>query len=278
MRFVPSSSVLVLALSLAACAGGSRVAYEGPEDAYRRGMEYLDAGKYAQAIPYLQGVFDFGRTHEWAADAQLALARAYRLNEEYLLAANEYTRFTQIYRSDERVPQASFDLAMTYYDRAPEYRLDQSDTEAAINQFQLYMTRYPDGPLAEEAGIRIVELRNRLAQKRFDAGLQYEARGLHEAAGITFESVFDEYFDTEWADDALVAAIRAYTQYADESVQTRKAERLERAVASYERLLQIFPGSPLVKEAEALYRVAADRLADLRKPAPAAPAEGGASR
>lgn len=277
MRIASATFVFASALLLSACAGSSRVAYDGPEDAYRRGLELLEAGKPEQAIPYLQGAFDFGRTHEWAADAQLALARAYRANREYLLAANEYTRFTQIYRNDPRVPQASFDLAMTYYDRAPEYRLDQSDTEAAIAQFELYLTRYPDGALSEEAAGRIVELRNRLALKRFDAGLQYEQRGLHEAAGITFESVFDEYFDTEWADDALVGAIRAYTRYAEQSVQTRKAERLERAVMNYDRLLQIFPDSPLVKDAEALYRAAAERLAALR-PGTAGAAGAGASR
>lgn len=274
MRILTFLSISALTVALAACAGSSRIAYDGPEDAYRRGMELLDAGKPEQAIPYLQGTFDFGRTHEWAADAQLALARAYRANKEFLLAANEYTRFTQIYRNDPRVPQASFDLAMTYYERAPGYRLDQSDTEAAIAQFELYLNRFPDGELSEEASRRIVELRNRLALKRFDAGLQYEQRGLHEAAGITFESVFDEYFDTEWADDALVGAIRAYTRYAEQSVQTRKAERLERAVMNYDRLLQIFPDSPLVKDAEALYRTAAERLAEIKPPASGTAAEG----
>ena len=95
---------------------------------------------------------------------------------------------------------------------------------------------------------------------------------------ISLRRVIVEYSTSEWADDALVAAIRAYTQYAEQSVQTRKAERLERAVASYDRLLQIFPDSPLVKEAEELYRVAAERLAEMRKPVPTAPAEAGPSR
>ena len=73
--------------------------------------------------------------NQWAADSQLLLARSYRSNRDFLLAANEFTRFTQIYRSDPRVPDAEYELAMTYYDRSPKFELDQTDTERAIEYF-----------------------------------------------------------------------------------------------------------------------------------------------
>lgn len=258
-RIIP----LLLLATLIGCAGSSRLNYDGPEDAFNKGMERMEAEDYDRAAEFFQGVFDFGRTHEWAADAQLNLARAYRANQDYLLAANEFTRFTQIYRADPRVPDAAYELAMTYYDRSPRYQLDQTDTERAITQFELFMTRYPNHPLFFEGQNRIEELRGKLARKRFEAGKQYELRGYVEAAALTFESVFDDYYDTEWADDALVAAARAYVSFADASVVERRPERLNAAIEVYERLIQIFPDSPLVKEAEEVYRGAAQRLESL---------------
>jgi outer membrane protein assembly factor BamD len=252
--------LLLLALAGSGCSGSGRVSYEGPSDAFERGKALFEAEKYDSAIPYLQGVFDFGRTHEWAADAQLMLARAYRGNQEYLLAANEFTRFTQIFRSDPRVAQASYELAMTYYDRSPQYQLDQTDTEQAIAQFQLFMTRFPDHPLTDEAQVRIVELRDKLAHKRYEAATQYELRGYFEAAALTYESVFDDYYDTTWADDALLGALRAYTSFAKQSVAARQAERLRQAISNYDRLLQIFPDSPVLKEAESAYAEASGML------------------
>lgn len=267
MRTTISTLLLLTVLvASAGCGSAGRVSYEGPEDAFRRGKALFEEGKYAGAIPYLQGVFDFGRTHEWAADAQLMLARAYRGNEEFLLAANEFTRFTQIYRSDPRVPQASYELAMTYYDRSPRYQLDQTDTEQAIAQFQLFMTRYPDDPLTADAQARIIELRDKLAHKRFDAASQYELRDFFEAAALTYESVFNDYYDTSWADDALLGAIRAYTEYAKQSIPTRQAERLRQAVSNYDRLIQIFPDSPVIKEAESVVGEATALLASLSDP------------
>ncbi|MBO6574796.1 MAG: outer membrane protein assembly factor BamD [Rhodothermales bacterium] len=256
-------TTLLLIVILAGCAGSRRLSYDGPEDAYNKGVERMEAEDYERAAEFFQGVFDFGRTHEWAADAQIALARAYRANGEYLLAANEFTRFTQIYRADPRVPDAAYELAMTYYDRSPRWSLDQTDTGRAITQFELFMTRYPNHPLFFEGQARIEELRGKLARKRYESGNQYATRGYNEAAALTFESVFDDYYDTEWADDALVAAARSYIAFADQSIPARRPERLQLAIDAYERLIQIFPDSPLIKEGEEVFRSATDRLRQL---------------
>ncbi len=253
-------SLCTLALILSACGGTGRVRYETAKEAVEKGKENLDAGKYEKAIQYFQGAFDFGRTHEWAADAQFYLAQAYRANKEYLLAANEYNRFLQIYRSDPRVPQAEYELAMTYYERSPSYELDQTDTERAVDQFQLFLKRYPSNPLVPEAEVRIKELREKLAHKQYYAAQLYERRELFRAAAQYYEDTFDRFPDTEWADDALVGAMRTYMAYADQSIVARQRERLEPALQHYERLHQLFPDSPLLKEAEALYEEITRRL------------------
>lgn len=245
--------LVVLAIGLSACAGSGRLRYETPKEAFDKGLAEYESGDYAKAAEYLQGVFDFGRTHQWAADAQILLARAYRANEDYLLAANEYTRFTQIYRSDPRVADAEYELAMTYFDRSPAYRLDQTDTERAIVQFQLFIERYGSNPLVQEAQERITELRGKLARKQIHTAELYERREYYNAAAVSFEAAFDRFYDTEYADDALLGALKAYFQYAKLSIRARQLERLELAESSYDRLIQIFPDSPLVKEAETVY-------------------------
>lgn len=246
-------SIFVLVLMFAGCSSPNRVRYTSPQEAFERGMERFEAGRYDVAIEYFQGAFDFGRSHEWAADAQLQLAHAYRASEQYLLAANEYTRFTQIYRSDPRVPDAEYLLAMTYYDRSPGYQLDQTDTERAIRQFRLFMTRYPDHERATDASERITELREKLGKKAYFTAKLYERRELFQAAAVSFEAVFDRYYDTEWADDALLGAMQAYLDYGKLSVRDKRAERFDKGIASYERLIQIFPDSPILKDAEAVY-------------------------
>ena len=257
-------SILIIAVVAAGCAGGGRLRYETPKEAFDKGMERYEAGKYERATQYFQGSFDFGRTHEWADDAQLFLARAYRANREYILAASEYSRFAEIYRGDPRVPLAEFERAMTFYERSPAYQLDQTDTERGIEVFNLYMKRYPTHDSIQVATERVRELREKLARKQYNTAQLYERRELFEAAALSFEVVFDKYPDTPWADDALLGAIRTYIGFSNQSVEQRQPERLQKAIDHYQRLLQIFPDSELLKEAETYYERANTQLQRLQ--------------
>ena len=269
---------VLVAVLVAGCAGAGQIRYETPEEAYERGMRAYERGRYDQATEYFQAVFDFGRTHEWADDAQLQLARAYVGNREYILAANEFSRFSQLYPSDERRADAEYERAMAYYELSPGYQLDQTDTERAITQFMLFIERFPQSPLVDEAQARVVELREKLARKQYEAAKLYERRELYEAAALEFERVFDQYPGSAWADDALLGAIQAYIAFAEQSVEARQPERLQKAIDNYERLVQIFQDSPLLDEAQALYERATARIEALTSRSSLAGGAGNLSR
>ncbi len=252
-------------LGLAACSGTKELTVEDPETIYKKGLAYFEQGKYSRAIETFQEVFTFGRAHQWADDAQLYLARAYFMNKEYLLAANEFSRFIELYPTDPRAVDAEFERALCYYYLSPPYELDQTDTEHAITYFRLFMTRYPNHPKAAEAGQKIQELTDKLAHKLYAAGQLYERRELYEAAGFTYERVLDRYPASSWTDDALLGAVRAYTLFAEASIPSRQKERFEQAINVYLKFVQLFPQSPLLKEAEKYYQRAQQQLEQLEK-------------
>lgn len=263
VRLVPLM-LLVLVAFAAGCSSSGRLRYDSPQEAYEQGLSYYERGRYDRAIEYFQAVFDFGRTSEWADDAQLYLARAYRMSKQYLLAANEYTRFTDVYRADPRVPEAEYERALSYYALSPSYQLDQTETERALNDFLLFINRHPNHERVPEAEEHVRELRTKLARKQYEIGDLYARRDLYEAAAISYEETFDQYPETPWADDALVESMRAYIAFADQSVRARQPERLRLAIENYERFIQIFgTDSPLADEAEALYEEAVERLSEL---------------
>ena len=251
-RLIPVLLLLVT-LGLTACSGSGRLRYDSPQEAYEKGMNDFERKRYDRAIEYFQATFDYGRTHEWADDAQLMLARAYLASKQYILAASEFTRFAELYRADPRAPEAEYERAQAYAAQAPNYELDQTATEQAIQYYQLFINRYPQHDKAAEAEQHIRDLRGKIARKAYEAGQLYERRELYEAAAMTYERAFADYPDTGWADDALVGAIRAYKLYADESIRVRQEERYRKALEHYERFIQIYADSPLRNEAEDLY-------------------------
>jgi outer membrane protein assembly factor BamD len=253
--------LLAAPVVLAACSGSGRVRYDTPREAYERGLASYEDGKHVRAIEFFQGVFNYGRTHEWADDAQLYLARAYAASGQHILAASEYQRFAQIYRTDPRVPDAEYERALSFYELSPRYQLDQTDTRAAIEEFQRFISKYPGDERAQDATERITELRNKLARKKVEAAETYERREIFSAAAVTYASAFDTYPDTEWADNALLGAIRSYVAYAEQSIESKQPERYEQAVAYYNRLVQLFPESGLIRDAEPFFVQARDALA-----------------
>lgn len=245
--------LLVLFAFAAGCSGSGRVTAETPEAAFQAGKDLYDRGKYDRAVEYFQLVFDFGRTNPWADDAQYYLAQSYFQNRQYLLSANEFTRFVELYKTDERVEEGDYLRAESYYRLSPPYELDQTDTETALSYMRLYLSKYPDGAYVTEIGAKIDELRSKLARKQFETGRLYERRELFEAAGLSYLAVLEKYPDSAYADDALVGAVRSFKLFAEASIPARQQERYGQAAAAYQQLVQLFPESPLRGEADALY-------------------------
>lgn len=257
--FVP---VVLFALfgAFVGCSGSGQLTYSGAEDAYQKGVDQMEEGDYQQAIRLFEAVFEYGRGNEWAPKARFKLAMAQRELGKHLVAANEFQRFTQLYRNDELLPRAEFERANSYYLRSPMYRLDQSDSEQGISLFRLFIERYPNHELVPEAKEKINELRAKLARKKYAAGQLYERRDMWQAATTVYEEAFDQYPETPWADDALLGAVRTYIRYADRSVQNQQADRYQQAIENYNRLTQLFPESDLLNEAEELYSEARRKL------------------
>ncbi|WP_103029752.1 outer membrane protein assembly factor BamD [Salinibacter altiplanensis] len=262
MRTSALAPVLVFSLlgALVGCSSGTQLTYSGPEEAYEKGIAEMEEGDPQQAIRFFRAVFEYGRGNEWAPDARFKLAMAQRELSKHLVAANEFQRFTQLYRNDDLLARAEFERANSYYLRSPAYRLDQSDSEQAISLFRLFIDRHPNHELVPKAEKRINELRAKLARKKYEAGRLYEQRNMWQAATTVYERAFDQYPDTRWADDALLGAVRAYIRYADRSVESKQAERYRKAIENHNRLTQLFPESTVLGRAEDLYSEAREKL------------------
>lgn len=256
---------MLLVVGLVGCSGGNRITHSGPEQAYNKGMTQYEEEDYDTAIRYFRAVFNYGRGNEWAPDAQYQLAKAYRKKGQYLVAANEFKRFQQLYRNDPRVPRAEYEQARAYYSQSPSYHLDQTHTRQAISLFQLFIDRHPNHELVSDAESKIAELREKLAHKKYDAAELYEQRRMWRAATETYKGVFDQYPDTKWADNALLGAVRSYVRYADRSIARKQDDRYQQAIDYYTRLEQLFPNSPLLDEAQPLHAEAQEKLEEVRQ-------------
>jgi len=141
--------------------------------------------------------------HRIIEEAQFYLAESHFNLKEYILAIEEYDKLIRSMPRSEFVDDARYKIGMSYYKLAPGYALDQEYTYKAVTQFQLFLEEYPDSDLRSTVEDMLETCRNKLAKKEYKTGELYRKMSLFESAIISFDVVLEQFYDTEYADDAL---------------------------------------------------------------------------
>ena len=234
-------------LSVAAC-GGTRddvpTNTANPDRfLFDRGTQALKDEKWLNAREYFRQVVDNYPQSPLRPDAKLGIGDSYlgeRTAESLVLAANEYQEFLTFYPTNPRADYAQYKLAMSHFEQMKAPERDQTETQAALREFQVFFDRFPNSALTPEVRQKWREARDRLSQASFRVGLHYYRIRWYPGAIPRFREVLRD--DPEFSGrDAI------YFYLADSLARTdNKAE----AIPYFERLLTEFTQSEHLEEAK----------------------------
>jgi outer membrane protein assembly factor BamD len=241
------SAALVLTLVFSAACGGNRSGVpantSNPDRfLFDRGNEALKESKWINAREYFRQVVDNYPQSPVRPDAKLGVGDSFlgeKGAESLVLAANEYREFLTFYPRHERADYAQYKLAMSHFMqmRAPER--DQTETIAALKEFQGFFDRYPASPLTAEVRTKWREARDRLSQAEFRVGFHYFRVRWYVGAIPRFRGVLKE-------DPEFTQRDGVYFYLAESLARTDKKPE---AIPLYERLLTEFGQSEHAEEA-----------------------------
>lgn len=233
-------SGLMLISLIVACAGVKPQADWSASQYYKYAKKLFDDEDYYEAANEFTVVTLRYAGSSVADSAQYYLAESHFYMDEFLIAAAEFEKLINSMSRSPLVPMAQFRMAECYFELSPRPSLDQKYTLRAIREYQNFVEDYPTHKLKEEAEKKISILRNKLAEKKWISADIYRKMREYEAALIYFNQVLDEYYDTDWADDAMLGKI---VTYMDE-------EKYEAAKQEIEKFQAQFPFSDLKNKAE----------------------------
>jgi outer membrane protein assembly factor BamD len=221
--------VVVLAVLISGCSGSgkSNINTEDPDKAFEIAKTNFDKKDYVQAIEDFSLIkVKFSGT-SISDKAQYFLGMSYLLQKEYILAAYEYEYLLKNYGTSKYAADGRFQLAMCYFGLSPKYALDQLYTHQAIAEFKNFLELYPTDKNSPEAEAKIKELRNKLALKELKAAELYNTMNDNKAATLYYENIVNEYFDTDYADDALYGKIKVLIERKKYDDAKKEIERFE---------------------------------------------------
>ncbi len=241
---------LSLILLLSSCSQYQRLLKSDDfELKYRKAIEYYYEENYGRAITLLTDVIPMYRGTAEAERINYYYAMAHYKMGDYTLASHYFRSFANAFPRSEHAEKFFFLSAYCKYLESPGYSLDQTFTLQAIRELQQFINRYPYSEKVEDANQLIDELRYKLEKKRFQTGMLYYNISDYQASATTFETFIRDYPDTKYREEATFMIIKAYFEFAYNSIPQRQEERYEKVLAAFNNFVRRYPDSDRMPDA-----------------------------
>lgn len=274
-RHLLTLSLLLLLSGLGACSKFQRVLKsDSVDEKYKAAVEYYDAGKYEKSTIILEELLPLLRGRPEAEKASYLFAQGEFKQQYYELSAFQFRLFGETYPRSAYAEEAAYLYTRSLYLSSPKFDLDQTSTISALEAIRDFQARYPESQFRQNAQEMSEELTAKLELKAFEGARLYAKirySPFYLGAAVTaLTSFLKDYPSSRYAEEAAYLRIVAQHEQARQSVPEKQRERYLEAVAFYQGLVDQFPQSKYLRDAENHYDDAQKQLNKLNKDAPEA--------
>ncbi|GIJ96131.1 outer membrane protein assembly factor BamD [Capnocytophaga stomatis] len=217
---------------------------------YNMAEQLYKEGKYRKSIQLFENIVNQYAGRPQGERVVYMAADAYYKTKQYSKASYQFERFCKLYPKSEKVAEAAFLTAKTIYLETPKYSVDQEITHQALEKLQLFLDRYSHTEYAKEANEMTLDLLTRLQKKEFEIAKQYNLIRDYQAAMKALDNFLSGNPGTVFKEEALFVRLHSAYEWAINSVEHKKEERLKIAKEAYETLVKSYPETSYKKEAD----------------------------
>ncbi len=210
---------------------------------FDKGSAALNEKKWLVAREFLKQVVENYTQSPYRPDAKLGVGDTYLgegSSEALVLAINEFREFLSFYPTNRRADYAQYKLALAHFRQMRAPQRDQTETRDAVKELELFVERYPNSSLMDDARAKLREARDRLSDADFQVGLYYFRQKWYPGAV--------DRFDTVLKNDPGYSRRDSIYYYLGESYMRTKQQA--RALPFYEKLVQEFQQSEYLQGAQ----------------------------
>ena len=217
---------------------------------YKQAEIFYNDGEYRKANRLFEQIVPNYRGKPQAQRIIFFFADSYFQIKSYNLAAYQYENFIKSFPKSDRVQEASFKSAKSYYYQSPTFSLDQEETFKAIEKLQILINLYPNSEYSIEANQMISELQVKLEKKDFEIAKQYYTIRDYRSAIKSNDNFIASFPGTKFREEALYIKFLSLYEIAVNSVILKKQERLKELQQQYNLILRYYPDSLFIEDLE----------------------------
>ncbi len=194
---------------------------------YKKAFEYYEAERYIKAQALFELIIPSYRGKAELEDIYFKYANTYYFDKQYVLASYYFKNFTTTFPNSALREDADFMSAYANYQLSPNAKLEQTSTEKAIENFQLFINTFPESDKVAQANQLIDELRVKMEQKALNEAQLYFDLRQYQAAVLVGENLLKDYPETKNGEYIRFLLANSTFQLAENSVVTKQLERYE---------------------------------------------------
>ncbi|MDG5491708.1 outer membrane protein assembly factor BamD [Psychroserpens sp. SPM9] len=222
---------------------------------FELGTKLYEEGKYNKANRLFAQIVPNYAGKPQAEKLMYMYGKTFYLTKQYLAAGYQLSRFEKSYPQSEKVEEAAFLSAKSYYDVSPVYSKEQQETIEALEKLQLFVNKYPDSEYLAQANELIKELDYKLERKAFEIAKQYNQIAYfessdYEAAIKAFDNFLADYPGTSFKEQAMYYRLDSAYKLGINSIDAKKEARLNTAMNYYNSFKKFYPNSEFTSEVD----------------------------
>ncbi|MDP2423321.1 MAG: outer membrane protein assembly factor BamD, partial [Bacteroidales bacterium] len=200
---------LVLLLTVSSCSKYQRLVKSTDyEEKYQMAMVFYEQTDYYRALQLFDQLLPFYRGTDRAERLSYYYAYAHYHQRDYVLGSFYFKRFAKTFPRSQFAEECAFMSAYCQYLDSPKHSLDQTNTNEAIKELQLFINMYPQSGRIEECNRLIDNLRAKLELKDMEIARLYFKMENYTAAITAFKNVLKAFPETRFREEIMLSILR----------------------------------------------------------------------
>ncbi len=252
---------LLLIAAVSACSKFRRI--ERSEDwrlKYEAGQNYFAKKDYYHTSILFEQILPIVRGLPEGEKVEFYLAYCQYYQKTYLLASNQFKVFYETYGRSQSAEEAFFMYAYSLYVSSPDPQLDQKSSVEAMGAMQTFINQFPGSQFTDKANEVVNTCQQKLERKEYLNAVQYLRLRYYQAAVVAFNNFKKTFPDSKYLEEVTFLKLQAQFKLAEQSIRTKQLERYTSTVEIYRELIDGFPSSSYLKEAEPMYTTSLNQI------------------
>tara|TARA_X000000368_G_C23058364_1_gene725279 strand:- start:3396 stop:4205 length:810 start_codon:yes stop_codon:yes gene_type:complete len=258
--------ILLITVTLVACGEYQRVLKSDDYNLkYDKAVSYYENSDYNRAMPLFNELSTVMKGTAKIQEINFYYAYCNYSIGDNLLAAYLFRNYTINFPNSKHTEECAYMGAYCYYNEAPVYSLDATNTHRAIKELQSFIDRYPTSIRVAECNELIDELRAKLSLKAFENAKQYYTTSDYKSAIISLDNVLIDFPSFNNREEVHFLIVKSTYLLAINSISSKVEERLIETLEAYSHFKDNYPDSAHLEELEATYNKTQTTLIELKQ-------------